>query len=109
MVKWLNTPFDDVIQSAINIYGDKVNCEIEIGQGLQKEHEAYGETNWCEDGRVIVTLDADAPYVHIMETLAHELAHVVVGADHEHDEVWEKAFDNIFKEYDRYGKEKYKN
>lgn len=108
MVKWLNTPFDDVIQAAKNIYGD-IECEIEIGQGLQKEQKAYGVTNWCEDGRIIITLDADTPYVHLMETLAHELAHVVVGANHEHDEVWEKAFDNINKEYDRYGEQKYKS
>ena len=40
-----------------------------------------------------------------VEILSHELAHVAVGADHEHDEVWEAAFDAIFKEYNRIGDE----
>lgn len=44
----------------------------------------------------------------MMETLAHELAHVIVGPNHDHDEKWEEVFDNIFNEYNRYGKEKYK-
>lgn len=32
-----------------------------------------------------------------------ELAHVAVGVDHGHDEAWEKAFDDIFAEYNRIG------
>ena len=40
-----------------------------------------------------------------VETLAHELAHVAVGVEHEHDAVWEEAFDKIFAEYNRLGEE----
>lgn len=40
-----------------------------------------------------------------VETFAHELAHVAVGPEHEHDDVWEAAFDAIFKEYNRIGDE----
>lgn len=34
---------------------------------------------------------------------AHELAHVAVGVEHDHDEVWQEAFDKIFEEYNRIG------
>lgn len=39
------------------------------------------------------------------ETLGHELAHVAVGPEHEHDEVWKAAFDAIFDEYNKIGDE----
>ena len=42
-----------------------------------------------------------------VETFAHELAHVAVGVEHEHDSVWEEAFDKIFAEYNRIGEELY--
>lgn len=38
------------------------------------------------------------------KSLAHELAHVAVGVEHDHDEVWQEAFDKIFEEYNRIGK-----
>lgn len=106
MIKWFNTPFEDVIQSATNIYGE-LNCEIGFNPKLHCEEEAYGVTQWCEDGTVVVQLDADTSITHLIEILAHELAHVIIGKDEEHTEKWEKAFDNIFKEYNRYCKEKY--
>lgn len=38
-----------------------------------------------------------------VEIFAHELAHVAVGVDHEHDDAWEDAFEAIFQEYNRIG------
>ena len=46
---------------------------------------------------------AEHPVNIQVETFAHELAHVAVGPEHEHDEVWEATFDAIFKEYNRLG------
>ena len=40
-----------------------------------------------------------------VETFAHELAHAGVGAEHEHDDVWAKAFDDLFNEYNLLGEE----
>lgn len=106
MIKWLNTPLEDVIQATKNLYGD-IDCSITINQILMKEEKAYGMTTFADDG-VYIELDAEQSYSTMMETLAHELAHVVVGPNHEHDKAWETAFNNIFDEYNRYGKEKYK-
>ena len=109
MIKWLNTPLDDVIKSAENIYGD-LECSIVIGQGLMQEETAYGMTSFNDDGTVSVVLDAEQTYSTMMETLAHELAHVIRGKENAtHDEHWQSVFDNIFNEYNRYGKEKYEN
>ena len=44
-----------------------------------------------------------------VEVLAHELAHVAVGIEHDHDEVWQEAFDKIFEEYNRIGNQMFPN
>lgn len=106
MIKWLNTPLDDIIQSAINVYGD-IDCNIVITQGLVEEQNAYGITSWQEDGTATIHLDASISYEAVMETLTHELAHVIVGIKNEHNEIWQECCDNIHKEYDRYGSKKY--
>ncbi|HII4398198.1 ImmA/IrrE family metallo-endopeptidase [Clostridium perfringens] len=109
MARWLNTPLDDVIKSAENIYGE-LNCSIVIGQRLMEEENAYGMTSFNDDGTVLVVLDSEQTYSTMMETLAHELAHVVMGKEKtSHDENWKTTFNNIFNEYNRYGKEKYEN
>lgn len=48
---------------------------------------------------------AEYPVNIQVETLAHELAHVAVGPEHEHDDTWRAAFDAIFAEYNRIGDE----
>lgn len=108
MVRWFNTPFDDVIQAAINVFGE-INCEVGFDQDLQQTQEAYGVTQFCEDGTVYIELDANTPVVHLVETLAHELAHVIVNRTEkdDHGEKWEETFNKIFDEYNRYCSEKY--
>lgn len=100
------TPIKDIIQSAINLYGD-IDCEICFGYGLIDEGH-YGITTFCDDDTKIITLAVETSLDVICETLAHELAHVIVGIEHNHGEVWKECFANINKEYNRYCKEKYK-
>ena len=104
MIKWTNTPLDDVIKCAEKVYG-QISCTIEIVP--IEEEKTYGCTTFCDDGEIVVTLNAAIPYMYLLEILAHELAHVIAGKGHDHDETWEKIFDNIHKEYDRYAREKY--
>lgn len=108
MVQWGNTPFDDVIQAALNLYPD-IECEIYFVQDLKERENAYGATQFCDDGTIYIELDANTTVVHLIEILAHELAHVVVNRSEEddHGEKWEKVFEEIFQEYNRYGEEKY--
>lgn len=107
MVEFKNTPLKDVIQATENLYGE-LNCEIYFGE-LQNSDGAYGITHFYTDGGVGVGLDVDTPYRHMVEILAHELAHVVVNQSEEddHGEKWQETFDKIYDEYNRYGDEKY--
>ena len=47
----------------------------------------------------VITVDAtlDRGVQGSVDILAHELAHVAVGEDHEHDDVWQDAYDDLFK------------
>lgn len=51
-----------------------------------------------EDALPVITVDAtlDRGVQGSIDILAHELAHVAGGEDHEHDEVWQSAYDGLF-------------
>ena len=99
-----NDPFSMVWIAFKNLYPDK-ECEVFWDQHQEDEHkEEYGFTSFPTDGSTPqVLVFAEHPVNIQTETFAHELAHVAVGPEHEHDEVWEVAFDAIFKEYNRLG------
>ena len=71
-------------------------------------NKVYGLTNVDEDGSITIYIDTDLSVANAVEIFAHELAHAGVGVDHEHDEVWEKAFDDLFDEYNRIAEELFK-
>ena len=64
-----------------------------------------GLTDFSEDGEITIFIDSDLSINNAIEIFAHELAHVGVGVGHEHDEIWEKAFDDLFDEYNKIGDE----
>lgn len=99
-----NDPFSMVWIAFKNLYPDK-ECEVFWDQHQEDEHkEEYGFTSFPTDGSTPqVLVFAEHPVNIQTETFARELAHVAVGPEHEHDEVWEVAFDAIFKEYNRLG------
>ena len=99
-----NDPFSMVWAAFKNLYPDK-ECEVFWDQHQKDEHEEEsGFANFPTDGSTPqVFVFAEHPVNIQTETFAHELAHVAVGPEHEHDEVWEAAFDAIFKEYNRLG------
>lgn len=101
---FVNDPFSMVWVAFKNLYPDK-ECEVFWDQHQEDEHkEEYGFTNFPSDGSTPqVFVYAEHPVNIQTETFAHELAHIAVGPGHEHDEVWEAAFDAIFKEYNRLG------
>lgn len=63
----------------------------------------YGMTDFADDGSVAVFVKPSLEVGDAVEVLAHELAHVAVDIEHDHDEVWKEAFDKIFDEYNRIG------
>ena len=103
-----NDPFALIAKAFKNLYPDKeytAYWEPEIYADEPSEKKPYGLTNFGEDGSVVVFVDPKMRVVDAVEILAHELAHVAVGIDHEHDEEWESAFEAIFQEYNRIGTE----
>ena len=64
-----------------------------------------GLTDFADDGEITIFIDTDLSINNSVEIFAHELAHAAVGVEHEHDEAWEKAFDDLFEEYNKIGDE----
>lgn len=103
---FINDPFALVWTAFKNLYPDKT-CSVWYDQHQSDHHdEEYGFTHFPDDGsEPSVFIYAEHSMNIQVETFAHELAHVAVGAEHEHDGVWEAAFDAIFREYNRIGDE----
>lgn len=102
-----NDPFAMIYQAFKRLYPDK-QCEIwwDVPQDEEVDKEAYGVTNFPDGGNIPqVFVYPNYPVHQQTEILAHELAHVAVGPEHEHDEVWKAAFDAIHEEYGRIGAE----
>lgn len=101
---FINDPFALLWTAFKNLYPDK-ECSVWYDQHQSDQHdEEYGFTHFPDDGSepsVFIYVEHNMNIQ--IETFAHELAHVAVGVKHEHDEVWESAFDAIFKEYNRIG------
>jgi hypothetical protein len=64
-----------------------------------------GLTDFGDDGTITIFVDTHVTINDAVEIFAHELAHAGVGVGHGHDDVWEKAFDDLFEEYNRLGDE----
>ena len=67
--------------------------------------KVYGLTDFAEDGEITIFVDTDLNISDAVEIFAHELAHAGVGIEHDHDEIWERAFEDLFDEYNRIGEE----
>ena len=101
-----NDPFALVWQAFKNLYPEK-DCicfwDVEI-KDEETGKTACGFTNFA-GGEIVVCVSSGITVVNAVEIFAHELAHVAVGEAHDHDKAWEAAFDAIFKEYNRVGKQ----
>ena len=64
-----------------------------------------GLTDFADDGEITIFIDTDLSINNSVEIFAHELAHAGVGIGQEHNEKWQKAFDDLFDEYNKLGDE----
>lgn len=100
-----NDPFSLVWQAFKNLYPDK-DCVCFWETQIREDDDGRvpcGLTDFGEDGSVAVFVNAELAITDATEILAHELAHVAVGVSHDHEEEWQKAFNDIFVEYNRIG------
>lgn len=98
-----NDPFPIVYRAFKSLFPDK---ECVIFYGVKEDDgcggEGHGYTFFPDDGtEPEVTVFSENDTNVQAEILAHELAHVAVGQEHEHDQVWEDAFDAIHTEFCR--------
>lgn len=76
------------------IWVEHIYLDEETGQ------EVWGQTTFPEDGSLpVVEVSGELAVKDAVEVFAHELAHVGVGEECVHDEVWEDAFGEIYREY----------
>lgn len=94
---FINDPFVIVWQAFKELYPDK-DCKCYFGTEEDCDQE-FGLTHFDGDGEIQVIINANLPVQDAVEIFAHELAHVAAGVGHDHDEVWEKAFDDIYDKY----------
>lgn len=97
-------PFAVVWRAFRNLFPDK-ECQVwwepEI-RDTENGETVHGLTDFDTDnGSVMVFVSPQLSVQDAIEILAHELAHVAAGVDHDHDEVWEDAFNRIHDEYSR--------
>lgn len=107
-----NDPFLMVWRAFKNLYPDKnCNCFWEPNiRNNEKDEECCGLTDFdVETGEVSVFIKPSLSVFDAVEIFAHELAHVAVGVEHDHDDAWEKAFEDIFIEYNRIGEMMFPN
>lgn len=76
-----------------------IEVAIDFVSGLKDAEDAWGVTHFPDDGGPpSISLDVDLEYRHVVEILAHELAHVAAPDDEDHGEKWEAAFSLIHAE-----------
>lgn len=101
-----NDPFALVCQAYKNLY-DRPFVAFFDQHDDDSHKKEYGFTHFADGEIPQIIVFAEHPVNICVETFAHELSHVAVGEEHEHDEVWNEAFDAIFAEYNRLGEELY--
>ena len=106
--KWIikNDPFQIVALAFDNLFPNtKYEAWFDPDIKDDEGNEKYGLTQFCDGEAPLILIWTKANFEVAIESFGHELAHVAVGIEHEHDDAWEKAFDDIFVEYKRIGKE----
>lgn len=102
----LMSPFkNDPFSMAFQAYQTLCEKPFEAYYAQRPEgEEGYGFTEFPDDGGPpIIIVYTDFSTEIQLETLAHEMAHVAAGPEHEHDAMWKQAFQAIFEAYNRLG------
>lgn len=100
-MKMYESPFkNDPFAAAWGIYkhchADKP-CDVIVDLKTSYDKDYGRGVTFFDVGDIpLVVVFAEYPYIEMVETLIHELAHVAVGYAHAHDEVWQREFDKMW-------------
>lgn len=106
-----NSPFEILALAFKRLFPDvKYSAYFEPGiKDDESGEKAYGFTDFSDDGEITIFIDSELSINNAVEIFAHELAHAGVGVEQEHNEKWEKAFNDLFDEYNKIGEEMFSN
>ena len=101
------TIFGDPIQAVVSVCEKlypEVNIEIAFEDREFEGEEGLGYTLFPDDGsEPYIIISADVPYKGVIEIIAHEVAHVVIGelpdGEDYHGAEWQTEFDRIHRAY----------
>jgi|WetSurMetagenome_2_1015567.scaffolds.fasta_scaffold742852_1 hypothetical protein len=101
-----NNPLQEIINVSVDLFPEILNKNIYIQfdsrLGSKETEGPYGETFIDDKTKdIIVSISGNLPIIENIEILAHELSHVIVGIENDHNEIWEDTFNRIFVEYSR--------
>lgn len=100
-----NSPFE-ILNIAFKRLFPNVKYKAYFEPNIIVENEKVcGLTDFRANGEIAILINTDLSIQNATEIFAHELAHAGVGKEHNHDEVWQKAFDDLFEEYNKIGSE----
>ena len=102
---FVNDPPSIVWEAFRNLYPDK-QCTCAYDD-IEEQTGKFGATVFLDDEGIFVYVDSGLKIEDAAEVLAHELAHVAVGAEEDHNEKWESAFEAIYEEYERISSERF--
>jgi hypothetical protein len=99
-----NNPFEMLDVAFKRLFPDvKYKAYFEVELEDENGEDACGLTDFKDNGEIIILVDGNLSVYNATEIFAHELAHAAVGEEHDHDEVWEKAFSDLHDEYNKIG------
>lgn len=102
-------PVNLVLTACSNLYGDLLtNVAIDlIDSPLRGKNKVAGFTQFpaIPGQPIIVAINCKLPFMSVPEIIAHEIAHVILGAEENHGKVWELVFNDITAEYNRLAEE----
>lgn len=102
-MKIVNNPIDLLLSGFEKEYPEAAKKINRIAFG--EVDNGFAMTTFDDDGRAEIILSptikdgAEITFLIATELLAHELAHIIAGADAEHGEEWEKHCDRLFELY----------
>lgn len=95
MIKVINNPMQYVLMATEELYPNiKVIVQFNPEYNYP-DSKAYA--CFPDDGSIpLIEIDANVPFYAVPELLAHELAHIIAGEEVDHNEEWDRIFDEIY-------------
>lgn len=92
-----NDPFKVVFKAFNEMYPDKV-AFVQFDQSLDMSKNEFGYCDFNGGGvtnAIIIGINPKVTIEDSIELLCHELAHLAVGFEANHNEVWDNAFTKL--------------